>query len=124
MVTDGHTPYPRAIVEVLGSEVEHHPVSGAANPIEQDHRGMKHRYYLMLGFGHVTTAQRFCRAFDEVRQFLRPRQRMGQFVSLARRRAHVLKRVEELHNFFGPPKNKDRRYHCFCARRCVESSQS
>ena len=100
VVTDGHTPYPRAIVEVLGSAVEHQQVSGAANPIEQDHRGIKQRYYPMLGFKAFEAAPRFCRVFEEVRQCLRPRQRMGQFVSLAQRRAHVLTRVTELHSLF------------------------
>ena len=102
VITDGHTPYPRAIAEVLGPEVKHERVSCCANPIEQDHRGIKQRYYPLLGFKDFTAAQRFCRAFEEVRQFLRPRQFMGQFVSLAQRRAHVLKRVEELHSLFAP----------------------
>lgn len=102
VVSDGHTPYPRAIAEVLGETVVHERRSGFANPIEQEHRGIKQRYYPMLGFGDLNAAQRFCRAFEEVRQFLRPRQQMGQFVSLAQRRAHVLKRVEELHRLFAP----------------------
>jgi transposase-like protein len=102
VVTDGHTPYPRAIVEVLGSEVEHQQVGCVANPVEQDHRGIKQRYYPMLGFKAFEAAQRFCRVFEEVRQCLRPRQRMGQFVSLAQRRAHVLARVAELHSLFAP----------------------
>ncbi|HYQ92255.1 MAG TPA: IS6 family transposase [Candidatus Competibacteraceae bacterium] len=102
VITDGHTPYPRAIAEVLGAKVVHSQVGCRANPIEQDHRGIKHRYYPMLGFGNFTAAQRFCRDFEEVRQFLRPRQCMGQFISLAQRRAHVLKRVEELHSLFAP----------------------
>jgi transposase-like protein len=102
VITDGHTPYPRAIAEVLGSEVVHSQVDCRANPIEQDHRGIKHRYYSMLGFGEFTAAQRFCRAFEEVRQFLRPRQRMGQFVSLAQRRAHFLVRVAQLQGLFVP----------------------
>jgi transposase-like protein len=36
------------------------------NRIEQDHRGIKQRYYPMRGFGNVESAARFCRAFDEV----------------------------------------------------------
>jgi len=102
VVSDGHTPYPRAIAEVLGEAVVHERRSGFANPIEQDHRGIKQRYYPMLGLGNLKAAQRFCRAFEAVRQFLRPRQRMGQFVSLEQRRAHVLKRVKELHRLFAP----------------------
>src|SRR4051812_5767684 len=41
--------------------------------IERDHRGIKQRYYPMLGFGALPSAQRFCRAFEEVRQYFRPR---------------------------------------------------
>ena len=102
VISDGHTPYPRAIAEVLGEEVVHEQCSCLANPIEQDHRGVKQRYYPMLGFGNFAAAQRFCRTFDEVRQFLRPRQRMGQFVSLAQRRAYILTQVNELHSLFAP----------------------
>ncbi len=102
VITDGHTPYPRAMAEVLGPEVKHEPVGWVANPIEQDHRGVKQRYYPMLGFKALAAAPRFCRVFEEVRQCLRPRQRMGQFVSLAQRRAHVLARVAELHRLFAP----------------------
>lgn len=90
VVRDGHTPYPRAITEVLGEEVMHERRPCLANPIEPDHRGVKQRYYPMLGFGAFQSAQRFCRAFEEARQLLRPRQRMGQFVSLAQRRAYFL----------------------------------
>jgi transposase-like protein len=35
------------------------------NRIEQDHRGIKQRYYSMRCFGNVESAARFCRAFDE-----------------------------------------------------------
>ena len=40
------------------------------------HRGIKQRYYPMRGFGSVASASRFCRAFDEVRQFFRVRTTM------------------------------------------------
>ncbi len=102
VVTDGLRSYPRAIAEVLGPEVEHEPVSCTANRIEQDHRGIKHRYYPTLGFHNFDAAQRFCRVVEEVRNFLRPRRWMGEKVSLAERRAHFLQRVEELHSLFAP----------------------
>ena len=35
------------------------------NLVEQDHRGIKQRYYPMQGFGAVESAQRFCQAYDE-----------------------------------------------------------
>ena len=88
VVTDGHTSYRRAIAEVFGPEVAHRQVGCAANPIEQDHRGIKQRYYPTLGFNHFDAAQRFCISFDEVRDFFRPRQQRGQFVPLSQRRMH------------------------------------
>ncbi len=41
VITDGHTSYPRAIAEVLGPMVRHEQRACLANPIEQDHRGIK-----------------------------------------------------------------------------------
>jgi transposase-like protein len=55
------------------------------NQLEQDHRGIKQRSYPMRGFGSFTSASRFCRAFDEVRQFFRIRTTMKQPVSLQHR---------------------------------------
>jgi len=40
----------------------------------------------MRGFGNVVSAARFCRAFDEVRQFFRVRTTVKQTVSLAQQR--------------------------------------
>lgn len=102
VVTDGHTSYPRAIAEVLGPEVAHRQVGCVANPIEQDHRGIKQRYYPTLGFNTFDAAQRFCRIVDEVRDFFRPRQWMGQFFSLAQRRTQFLRRADELRSLFAP----------------------
>lgn len=42
------------------------------NHLEQDHRGLKQRYRPMCGLKTVTTAERFCYLFDELRAFLRP----------------------------------------------------
>jgi transposase-like protein len=67
VVSDGHTPYPRAIAEVLGTEVEHNWVGGVATPIEQDHRGVKQRYYPTLGFKNFDAAGCFCQVVDAVR---------------------------------------------------------
>lgn len=100
VVTNGLHSYPHAITEVLGSAVEHNQVACMANPIEQDHRGIKQRYYPTLGFNNFEAAQRFCCVVDEVRHFFRPRQWMGQFVSLGERRRHFLQRVDELHSLF------------------------
>jgi putative transposase len=50
VTTDGHNSYPRAIAEVLGKKVKHRCSRYKNNRIEQDHRGIKQRYYPMLGF--------------------------------------------------------------------------
>jgi putative transposase len=86
VTTDGHDSYPRAIRETLGSDVLHRTNRYLNNRLEQDHRGIKQRSYSMRGFGSVASAARFCRAFDEVRQFFRVRTTMKQSVSLAHQR--------------------------------------
>jgi putative transposase len=55
--------------------------------LEQDHRGIKQRIRPMGGFKSIESATRFCRAHDEVRNFLRPRSHCNEVISLARRRA-------------------------------------
>ena len=50
----------------------------------------------MRGFKNFDAAQRFCRAFDEVRNFLRPTNYINQTVSLARRRTIHVQRVATL----------------------------
>jgi transposase-like protein len=100
VVTDGLNSYPKAISEELGEEVNHERVKCTENPIEQSHRGIKQRYYPMMGFGDFESAQRFCRFFDEVKNFFRPRLIMGEFVSLSQRRKIFLERVETLRQIF------------------------
>ena len=100
VVTDGLASYPRAIAEVLGEDVIHEPGSCLDNLIEQDQRGIKHRYYPMLGFGAFESAKRFCGAFEEVRQYLRPRTQMAEFVSLSMRRTLFIERVQALEVMF------------------------
>jgi transposase-like protein len=100
VVTDGHTSYPRAIASEFGAEVEHEVRSCLGNPIEQSHRGIKQRYYPTLGFGAVESAKRFCQVFDEVKQFLRPKTLLAEFVSLSEQRERFLARVNELQEIF------------------------
>jgi transposase-like protein len=50
VTTDGHRSYPRAIRETMGSEVAHRTNTYLNNGLEQDHRGIKQRYYPMHGF--------------------------------------------------------------------------
>src|SRR5215831_7206010 len=63
VTTDGHSAYPRAIRETLGKKVLHRCNPYLNSLLEQDHRGIKQRYYPMQGFGDVEAAARFCRAF-------------------------------------------------------------
>ncbi len=86
VTTDGHDAYPRAIRGTLGDRVAHRTSRYKNNRIEQDHRGMKQRYYPMRGFGSFASAARFCPAFEEQRQYFRAVARSGQGVSLADRR--------------------------------------
>jgi putative transposase len=100
VTTDGHDSYPRAIREVLGQEVEHRNNAYLNRRIEQDHRGVKQRYYPMLGFGDFSSARRFCRTFEEIRQYFRPRRKRKQFVSLPRGRQQFIKKVRVLQTLF------------------------
>jgi putative transposase len=96
VTTDGHDSYPRAIRETLGSDVLHRTNRYLNNRLEQNHRGIKQRYYPMRGFGSVASASRFCRAFDEMRQFFRVRTTMKQKVSLAEHREAFRQRLDGL----------------------------
>ena len=86
VTTDGHDSYPRAIRETLGNDVIHRCNRYLNNRVEQDHRGIKQRSYPMRGFGSFELASRFCRAFDEQRDYFRPRTTMGETVPLAKQR--------------------------------------
>src|SRR5205814_8987518 len=86
VTTDGHDAYPRAIRRILGRKVEHRTNKYLNNRLEQDHRGIKQRYYPMRGFGSFESAARFCRAFDEQRDYFRYRTRPQQQVALTEQR--------------------------------------
>jgi len=86
VTTDGHDSYPRAVRETLGPDVRHRTNRYMNNRIEQDHRGIKQRYYPMRGFGSFASAARFCTAHDELRDHFRPRTRFNEAVSLAGQR--------------------------------------
>jgi len=100
VTTDGHDSYPRAIREVLGSHVQHRCSAYLNRRIERDHRGVKQRYYPMLGFGEFRSAQRFCRAFEEGRQYFRPRRKQNEPLSLADGRRQFLFRALALESLF------------------------
>jgi len=86
VTTDEHDAYPRAIRETLGPDVRHRTSCYMNNRMEQDHRGIKQRYYPMRGFGSFEEAARFCTAHDDLRDHLRSRQRLNETVSLAEQR--------------------------------------
>jgi putative transposase len=90
VITDGHDSYPRAIRSELGKHVKHRTSRYLTNRLEQDHRGIKGRYRPMRGFKCVRSAARFCRGYDELRNFLRPRPSHHLIVSANHRRLHVL----------------------------------
>jgi putative transposase len=92
VTTDGHDAYPRAIRETLGAGVRHRNSRYKNNRIEQDHRGVKQRYYPMRGFGSFASAARFCTAFEEQRQYFRAQARSDERVSLAERRRRFQER--------------------------------
>jgi putative transposase len=96
VTTDGHRSYPRAVRETLGHEVVHRTNIYLNNRREQDHRGIKQRYYPMRGFGSFASAARFCRAFDEVRRFFRVRNIKEQRVSLAQKREAFQQQLDAL----------------------------
>ncbi|WP_455179416.1 DDE-type integrase/transposase/recombinase [Azospirillum melinis] len=56
---------------MFGNAVEHRNSKFKNNHLEQDHRGVKGRTRPMRGFQQLNNAHRFCRAYDEVRNFLR-----------------------------------------------------
>jgi putative transposase len=86
VTTDGHDAYPRAIRRILGRKVVHRTNRYLNNRLEQDHRGIKQRYYPMRGFGSFKSATRFCSAFDEQRDYFRYRTRAKQKVPLSEQR--------------------------------------
>jgi putative transposase len=86
VTTDGHDAYPRAIRGTLGPAVQHRTSRHKNNRIEQDHRGMKQRYYPMRGCGRFASAARCCTAFEEQRRYFRVVEQSDERVSLAQRR--------------------------------------
>lgn len=93
VTTDRHGCYPRAIRSTLGRRVDHRTSACKNNGLEQDHRGVKGRIRCMRGFKTFTSAERFCRGYDELRGFLRLRTRHRQHIPANRRRLLHLRRA-------------------------------
>jgi hypothetical protein len=83
VTTDGHDAYPRSIRETLDPAVMHRTSRYKNSRIEQDHRGIKLRYYPMRGFGNFASAASFCIGYEKQRQYFRQRTRRYQCVTLA-----------------------------------------
>jgi transposase-like protein len=60
------------------------------NRIEQDHRGIERRYRPMRGFKSHDPAARFCRGFDELRNYLYPRSRRSRNIPTTSRHHRFL----------------------------------
>ena len=86
MTTDKHPAYTKAIRWIVGRKVLHRHNRYLNNRMEQNHRGIKQRYYPMLGFAKFESASRFCTAFDELRNYLRIRPADGKHLSADVRR--------------------------------------
>lgn len=97
VTTDGHDSYPRAKRKILGRSVLHRTNKYLNNRIEQDHRGIKQRYYPMRGFGSFQSASRFCRAYDEQRDYFRYRSKPKEKVALPEQRRIFRQRFGALH---------------------------
>ncbi len=93
VTTDGHGSYPRAVRSTLGQRVAHRSSAYKNNRLEQDHRGVKGRIRSMRGFKSFDAAQRFCRSFDELRNFLRLQTHHNQHIPANRRRLLHLRRA-------------------------------
>ena len=96
VTTDHHGSYPKAIRLIAGRKVVHRRDQYLNNRTEQDHRGIKQRYYPMLGFGSFTAAARFCEAFDGLRHYFRARHHCGENVSLSVQRKQFAERWHQL----------------------------
>jgi putative transposase len=92
VTTDGHDGYPRAIRTELNKRVKHRTNQYLNIRIEQDHRGIKGRYGPMRGFKSHDFAARFCRSFDELRNYLNPRSRRSRNIPTNSRRHRFLTR--------------------------------
>ncbi len=76
---------------VDSKRVRHRTSQYLNNRLKQDHRGIKGRYRSMRGFKCPRSAARFCRGYDELRNFLRPRSPHNQHVPADYRRLRLLR---------------------------------
>jgi putative transposase len=96
VTTDGHSSYPGAIKAELGDGGIHRTNRYLNNHLEQDHRGVKQRTRPLGDFKRFVSAARFCRVYDEVRNFFRVRSQRNEPVSWAWQRTQHLGRLRVL----------------------------
>jgi transposase-like protein len=96
LTTDKHPAYGKAIRWIVGRKALHRTERYLNNRTEQSHRHIKQRYYPMLGFGNFESASRFCRAFDELRNYFRIRMTGGEAMSALDRRRTFKRRWSTL----------------------------
>ncbi len=92
VTTDRHPAYQKAIRWLVGKNATDRQKQDLNNRAEQDHRGIKQRYYPMLGFGSFASASRFCLACDALRHYFRRRKHCGERVSLGVQREQFAER--------------------------------
>jgi transposase-like protein len=93
VTTDGHGSCPHAVRSTLGRRVMQRTGAYRNNGLEQDRQGVKGRIRCMHDFKSFASAERFCRSYDELREFLRPCTRHYQPVLARRRRLRHLRRA-------------------------------
>jgi len=96
VTTNGHGSYPGAIKAESGNTGIHRANRYVNNHLEQDHRGSKERTHPMCDFQSFVSAERFCRVYDEVREFFRARSQRNESLSLGLQRVLHLGRMRVL----------------------------
>ena len=79
----------------MGEERLHRTNKNLNKNIEQEHRGIKQRYGPIKGFASFDTADRFCKANDELRNYYKSTQR-GQETSLRDQRLEYMMKTQNL----------------------------
>ncbi len=100
LTSDKPAAYPKAIRKQLGRKVEHRTTKYLNNPLEADHRGIKSRYKPMKGFKSFESAARFCRAYDEQRNWFRYREFRNDTLPLVRQKSLYRTRFAYQQNLF------------------------
>jgi putative transposase len=93
VTTNGHGSYPRAIRSTHGRRVVHRTSAYKNKRLEQDHWSIKGRIRCMRGFKSFASAERFCKSYDELCNFLRPCTRHNQHAPANRRHLRHLRRA-------------------------------